>query len=59
MDRLTRRDMVGWMAASVLLGGAATAGAAGDERIFISGASGQLVMQPTRSCSRAVFLPGI
>ncbi len=42
MDRLTRRDMVQWMAAGVLLGGAATGGAAGDERIIISGASGQL-----------------
>jgi NAD(P)H dehydrogenase (quinone) len=42
MDRLTRRDVVQMVAAGVLLNGAATAGAAGNERIIISGASGQL-----------------
>ena len=42
MDRLTRRDLVQMMAAGVWLGGAARAGAAGDGRIIISGASGQL-----------------
>ena len=41
MDRLTRRDVVQMVAAGVLLN-AATAGAAGNERIIISGASGQL-----------------
>ena len=42
MDRLTRRDVMRMVAAGVLLNGAATAGAAGKERIIISGASGQL-----------------
>jgi NAD(P)H dehydrogenase (quinone) len=42
MDRLTRRDVMQMVAAGVLLNGAATAGAAGKERIIISGASGQL-----------------
>jgi NAD(P)H dehydrogenase (quinone) len=42
MDRLTRRDVVQMVAAGVLLNAAATAGAAVNERIIISGASGQL-----------------
>ena len=42
MDRLTRRDVMQMVAAGVLLNAAATAGAAGNERIIISGASGQL-----------------
>ncbi len=43
MNQLTRRDVLEWAAAGVLLGGAATSAmAAGDDRIIISGASGQL-----------------
>jgi NAD(P)H dehydrogenase (quinone) len=42
MDRLTRRDVVNMVASGALLSTTATAWAAGDERIIISGASGQL-----------------
>ncbi len=43
MDRLTRREVLEMAAAGVLLGSAATAGvAAGNDRIIISGAAGQL-----------------
>ena len=42
MKRLTRRELMQQVAAGVLLGGAATAGAAEAGRIIISGASGQL-----------------
>jgi NAD(P)H dehydrogenase (quinone) len=42
MDRLTRRDVVNMVASGAVLSATATAWAAGDERIIISGASGQL-----------------
>jgi NAD(P)H dehydrogenase (quinone) len=42
MDRLTRRDVVNMVAAGALLCATASTWAAGDERIIISGASGQL-----------------
>ena len=42
MEQLTRRDAVQMVVAGALLTGAATAAAAGDDRIIISGASGQL-----------------
>jgi len=42
MQQLTRRDVAKMVAAGALLGGTSGAWAAGDERIIISGASGQL-----------------
>jgi NAD(P)H dehydrogenase (quinone) len=42
MNPMTRRELFEWVAAGVLLGGATAATGAGDDRIIISGAAGQL-----------------
>jgi NAD(P)H dehydrogenase (quinone) len=48
MNRWTRRELLEWLAAGVLLDGATAALAAGNDRIIISGASGQLGGQAVR-----------
>ena len=48
MNRWTRRELLEWLAAGVLLDGATAALAAANDRIIISGASGQLGGQAVR-----------
>jgi NAD(P)H dehydrogenase (quinone) len=48
MNRWTRRELLEWLAAGVLLDGATATLAAGNDRIIISGASGQLGGQAVR-----------
>lgn len=58
MNPLTRREILEWMAAGVLLDGATAALAASADQIIISGASGQLGGQAVKDLLDRELRPG-